>query len=251
MPSNDFQNLQSCILELKRIYLDDALAKNGAHSIDQQELARAFVTLAHAEFEHYVETSFRSLLDTIIDEAKKGNFSVSSLSMLTFSELPLVSGGSTLTGKDPRKVASRICQAGDKHKALLNDNHGVKEKYLAKIGTPLGFNKDCVDNTWLSDLDAFCSFRGAFAHMSRTEQRATHLSVNPQDIWNKCEKLVWTDPAVAKAGLVSSFESFDDWIQDQKNAFGKVASTCSTSLLLSIELWLKTKFRQVCEWLKA
>src|SRR5215471_8834059 len=36
-------------------------------------------------------------------------------------------------------------------------------------------------NTWLNDLEAFCSFRGAFVHMSRTTQRASHLAVNPHD----------------------------------------------------------------------
>jgi hypothetical protein len=249
MPSNDFKNLENCVNELKRIYLLDALMANGAHSTDQQELARAFVTFAHAEFEHYLEVAFRSLLDVVLQQAANGKFSVASLSMLTFSDLPSSGGGTSFKGKDARKVATRIFAAGVQYKTLLDDNHGVKEKYLAKIGTPLGFNKDCVDNTWLSDLDAFCSFRGAFAHMSRKEQRASHLSVNPQDIWIKCEKLLWTDAATARAGIVSSFESFDEWIEDQKNAFGTITHTFNMPFFFLMKLWLNDKWRQVSMWI--
>ena len=60
MASKHFIDLTKSIQELKRIYLDDALAAPIPNDT-QSELARAFVTFAHAEFEYYVEEALRGL----------------------------------------------------------------------------------------------------------------------------------------------------------------------------------------------
>ena len=71
MASTHFVNLTNSIQELKKVYLDDALAApiaNDRHS----ELARAFVTFAHAEFEYYVEEALRELTYAAFNSAITG-----------------------------------------------------------------------------------------------------------------------------------------------------------------------------------
>lgn len=103
---------------------------------------------------------------------------------------------------------------------MIDANNGIREKNLAALAIPLGLDAGNIDNTWLNELDAFCSLRGAFAHMSRTSQRGSHLAINPHDVWKMCERLIWTNPALAAQGVINSFESLDAWFEAEKQSFG-------------------------------
>jgi hypothetical protein len=222
MPSASFSTLASSVQELKRIYLNDALSTN-ALTPDHQELARAFVILAHSELEHYVEGACRGLAQDALKAAVAGNYGKASIAMITFSGIGALRGGSTLSNgrnKKPRGLPARF---GEAHAALLtaiDGNHGIREKHLATLAIPLGLDANTLDNTWLNELDTFCSYRGFFAHMSRTSKEASHLAVNPQDVWQKCERIVWTNPAFAAQGVINSFESLDGWFEAEKQSFG-------------------------------
>ena len=226
MTSAHFVRLETAVYELKRIYLDAALA-DPAPSPDHQELARAFVAFAHAEFEHFVEEALRELANVALSQAASGHFGKASLALLTFTGLDGMNGGVSLSrkkGKTPRQLSTRVGAAHAKLVGILDANNGVREKHLAAMAIPLGLDVSAVDNTWLNDLDAFCSSRGAFVHLSRATQRSSHLAVNPHDVWAKCKRLVWIDPALGQQGMVASFESFDLWIETEKNSFGPAVS---------------------------
>ena len=227
MASTHFANLDASIKELKRIYLDNALVNPGP-TPDQQELARAFVTLAHAELEYFVEQALGDLAGVVLANAAVGSYGKASLALLAFSGVPPLNGGASLsTGKKkaPRKLSQRFGEAHGLIVQKLQSNCGIREKHLAAMGVPLGLEADNIDNTWLSDLDTFCSYRGAFAHMSRTSQRASHLAVNPQDVWLKCERLVWFNSRFANVTQINSFEQLDSWIGNEVNSFGPVVSS--------------------------
>lgn len=225
MASAAFANLATCVGELKRVYLDAAIAAP-TPTPDHQEHARAFVVLAHAELEFFVEECLRDLATTSVRNGAAGTFGKASLAMLAFSGLPSLTAGGNLSGTKPapRSLGLRLTEAYGVVIQTLNANTGVREKHIAQMAIPLGLDPKSVDATWLNDLDAFCSLRGAFAHMSRTEQRASHLAVNPVDIWSKCERLIWLTPALAAPGLISSFEEFDLWVDGEKAAFGATVS---------------------------
>ncbi|BDU70181.1 hypothetical protein GETHOR_22820 [Geothrix oryzae] len=235
MASTHFTNLEQSIRELKRVYLDDALA-SGSPNTDHQELARAFLTLAHAELEFYVEEALRELAIQSFAGVCAGTFGRPSIALVAFSGLEPKNGGTALsTGKKktPRQLAMRF---GEAHAVLLqrlDRNTGVREKHIASMAIPLGLDSSSIDSTWLNDLDAFCTARGAFAHMSRTTSRGSHLAVNPHDVWTKCERLIWTNPTLATPGLLSSFESFDAWIEAEKLALGPQVIANSWRLRLS------------------
>lgn len=245
MASTHFSNLASSIKELKRIYLDRALT-DPIPTPDHQELARAFVTLAHSELEYFVEEAFRELASTALRGAMVGSFGRASIALISFTGLDPLRGGATLsTGKKkaPRRLATRF---GAAHAALvstLDRNNGVREKHLASIAIPLGLDATSIDNTWLNELDAFCSTRGAFAHMSRMSQRGSHLAVNPQDVWTKCERLIWTNPALAAPGTVNSFESLDLWVETEKHSLGPYVRVASWRLKLM--QFLTSTFRKL------
>jgi len=223
MPSSHFANLSSSILELKRIYLSDALA-SGQPTVDQQEMARAFILLAHAEMEWFVEQVCSVSAERIFNEAKDGRFNASSLALLTFSALDPLNGGDSLgkKGGGSRATKTRFGDAYAKLKDAAGKNDGIREKHLAKLMVPLGLDADAVDPTWLSDVDAFCTSRGAFAHMSRLESRSTHLRVNPVDVWALCNRIVFTNTQLGNGNIVASFEGLDDWLLRACNGFGAV-----------------------------
>lgn len=218
MASAHFVNLTDSIQELKKVYLDDALAApiaNDTHS----ELARAFVTFAHAEFEHYVEEALRELTYATLNGAVTGTYNQASIALLGFSGMnPLKAGDQLGTGgkKAARKLSTRFGEAKVAILKTIDGNMGVREKHIAAMAIPLGLDATAVDNTWVNDLDAFCSFRGAYVHMSRTAQRADPGGVNPHDMWLKCQRLLWTNNALGGGGGIKSFESFDAWVESEK-----------------------------------
>jgi hypothetical protein len=235
MHSVHFLNLTSSVQELKRIYLNDALAA-AVPTPDHQELARAFVALTHSELEYYVEEACRGLAQDALKAAVVGNYGKASIAMITFSGLEARRGGSmlrTFGKKKARRLSMRFGEAYDLLIKAIDGNNGVREKHLAALAIPLGLDASRIDNTWLNELDAFCSSRGAFAHMSRTSQRGSHLAVNPHDVWHQCERVIWTIPALAVQGVINSFESLDDWIEGEKQSFGPYVPVAAWRLRLT------------------
>ncbi|WP_343618993.1 HEPN domain-containing protein [Ralstonia sp.] len=222
MPSNHFVNLAQSIEELKRVYLADGLAA-AIPNDDQQERARAFVVLAHAEMEYFIEEVLRDLAKAVLRHAAAGTYGRSALALITFGGLDPQNGGTTLSKgkkKVPRVLTTRIGEASANIQKILDDNTGVKEKYLAEMAIPLGLDPDAVDSSWLAELEAFCVARGAFAHMSRGSQGGSHLAVDPKEMWRKVRRIVWTDPSFVSAGAISSFERFDEWAESEQRAVG-------------------------------
>jgi hypothetical protein len=221
VPSLEFTSLESCILELKRIYLGTVPAGPAA-TPDEQELARAFVLLAHAEFEYYIETALGALEAVVFANGLRGQFSSATLALMSFSNLPSTAGGDKLSPS--KSLKARLGEAHSYHVSVVRNNNGVRESYLAKMAVPLGLHRDIVDSTWLNDLDAFCAYRGKYAHLSRVAPGSSFLSVNPADLWSKCSGILWRNTALASPGVIGSFEDFDDWVESQKRTFGTVAS---------------------------
>lgn len=222
MASTHFANLTTSVQELKRVYLDAALAA-AVPTPDHQEMARAFVSMVHAELEYYVEEACRALAQEAFRAAVAGNYAKASIALINFSGLDPMRGGATLTGagKTPaRRLSTRFGAAHAAFIKTIDANNGVREKHLAALTIPLGLDPGTIDSTWLAELDAFCSWRGAYGHMSRTSQRGSHLAVNPADVWQKCERVIWTDPALGAPGVINSFESLDAWFEAEKVAFG-------------------------------
>ncbi|MCA8425839.1 hypothetical protein LGN30_21870 [Burkholderia seminalis] len=234
MPSANFLNLEESVKRLKRVYLNDGNFSAIPNS-DDQESARAFVVFVHAELEEYVENIFRDLANKAMQGVAVGHFSRVAISLLAFSGIPALNGGGRLTKltpggtkatgtgkkeKNPRLLVTRYGEAHGRYTVMLDNNNGVNEKYLAAMGIPIGLDAQRVDVNWINDLETFCSSRGKWAHMSRTNPLGKHGEIDPSDIWKICERLIWSNLSLAAPGVISSFEGLDDWVETEKSLIG-------------------------------
>lgn len=239
MASVEFITLEENVHELKRIYLDASLGAT-LPTLDQSELARAFLVLAHAEIEHFLEKIFGNLSLEVRKQAEAGRYISSSLALLTYSNIEQLAAGQKLVGikVDKRIIKNRFGEAYGKYRDSLSENHGVREKYLAKLATPMGLSADQIYSAWIADLETFCDLRGAVAHKGRREAQAAPAGFNPKDIWQKCETLIWGNSA-PPIGLIASFQGIDDWVTNQMTLFGQVALGPPTEF--SPKIWIRIK----------
>jgi hypothetical protein len=252
MPSVHFDNLEKSIEALKQTYLNGGVFPP-LPTPQQQELARAFAVLAHAEFEDYIESAFRDLSDLALNGIANGMLSRVAFSLLAFSGLPPQTGGAWLrmpTGqpavaggkkeKTPRQMVTRFGEAHGRYATLLSKNHGVREKYLSVLGVPIGLDAKKVDSTWITELGTFCDKRGIYAHHSRSNAKTMISTIDPKDIWSQCERLVWTPQSLASPGVISSFKDIDDWVEQEKTLIGAALidqSAWRMKLLHGLSMW--------------
>lgn len=239
MASTAFTTFEANVRELKRIYLDASLGAT-LPTLDQSELARAFSALAHAEIEYFLEKIFEDLSREVMRQAMAGRYISSSLALLTYSNIEQLAAGQKLLNSkaEKRVLAKRLSEAFGKYSGSLSDNHGVREKYLAKLAIPMGLSGDLIDPTWINDLEAFCDRRGAVAHRGRHDADAAPAGFNPTDIWSKCDTLIWGNPALPP-GLIASFREIDDWVTNQMAIFGPL--TLGPTSAAAFTLWDRIK----------
>lgn len=244
MPSTEFDVLANSVMELKRIYLDASLNSGVPPTADQHDFARSFTVLAHAEIEWYIEKVSTKFSEKILTAAKYGNVSASTFALLTFSSLAPLTGGGEFK-REKRLVSTRVGEAKASLKKISDENHGIREEHLASLFVPLGLTHKDIDATWLGDVDSFATFRGRYAHMSRTEPDANPSSVNPSDIWDHCKRIVWANPALANTPQVASFEGLDNWLQQAGSIFSMSADIAETNTrLISAWKWVTYKTKR-------
>lgn len=252
MPSVNFSNLKQSVEALKQTYLNSGVFPL-VPTPQEQEFARAFVVLAHAELEDYVESAFRDLSNLALSGMANGMLSRVAFSLFAFSGLPPQTGGAWLKmpsglppppggkkEKTPRQMMTRFGEAHGRYALLLSKNHGVREKYLAALGVPIGLDAAKIDPTWITELGKFCDKRGIYAHHSRTNTKTAFGTIDPKDIWGQCERLIWTDKKLAVPGVISSFEDLDDWVETEKALIGAALVNQATwrfKFLYGLSMW--------------
>lgn len=214
-PSSHFNNLISCHQLLVETYLPD-LATAGIPDLRVRELTRAFIALAHAEIEFYFESVCKDVVLAAEAEFKAGRVTSTALGLITFSGQEARNGGEQLieTKKSyVRKVSTRFYDAATGHKKLADENHGIRQKYLAPLFVPLGLTQQEIDPIWIAQIDSFADKRGSIAHKSMTVPEAEPKNLNPNDEALRVHRLIFDDPKLAIPGVISSIESFDKWAQ--------------------------------------
>ena len=177
-------------------------------------MTRAFIALAHAEIEFYFESICEEILQFAESEFKANRVSAAALGLITFSGLPaLTSGDRVIPDKKGsfRKLSERFYTAANYYRNGIKDSHGIRQKYLAPLLTPLGLTQESIDPTWILLIDAFAGKRGAIAHKSMTHVEAQSKNINPVDEADRVKRLIYDDPKLKTAGIISSIESFDAW----------------------------------------
>jgi hypothetical protein len=234
MPSSHFVTLEESVNVLKQNYLNSG-SFSAIPTPNEQEQTRGFVVLFHAELEQYIEEALKELANLAFSGVTTGKLSRVAISLLLFSGIPAQTGGTKLriptaggaTGlpgakkeKAPRLLATRYGEAHSKYIEMLNKNNGVREKYLAGLGIPIGLDPQKIDPNWVNDLETICSSRGAWAHMSRKNPLSKINEIDPRDIWATCERLIWGVSGLPMSGLIGSFRDLDEWIENEKLLIG-------------------------------
>jgi len=86
-------------------------------------------------------------------------------------------------------------------KGVIDENHGVREKHIEAIFSPLGYNINLLDVTFKNDLDRFCTLRGILAHTTTVSGTTTLLSPD--------EAKVLTRKLLGGNKNIWGFEDFD------------------------------------------
>ena len=129
----------------------------GDYTDQEEDRVRAYVLLAHAEFEQYFETL--ALFTAHRAKARSGPASCEPV----VSRLILYRA---IRSDEKIEMATNesISGAVSFFEKTVNRNHGLKSSNILRIFMPLGLNHRDVDPVLLADLDAFGTLRGGIAH---------------------------------------------------------------------------------------
>ncbi len=152
---------------LKGHFLPGQFNPIGTYTRREYDLARAYVVLAHAELEAYLE-------DRATEIAKRAESNWQAKGRHSQIIRGICASHNVRTNEPwlPfTKDAKRIKAALKFYKYVVRSNHGIKEANLLRLVSPLGIQYQNIDATLMTDLDTFGSFRGGIAHSSiKTQQ---------------------------------------------------------------------------------
>lgn len=171
MPSSEFANLKGEIEQL-RASLADFIHPLGEYDEPQKRRTLAFVVLAHACIEHYLESRCREVMKAARESMMTSKLHMSTPSLLAFSgrgdlKQPTPPSEKNLEAwKKSHDLATRIAAAIDTHEKVISSNNGIKEANVVAMVLPLGIPYTSLDQTLLAELESFGDDRGYAAHVA-------------------------------------------------------------------------------------
>ena len=146
MASKHFRDLNSELKRLRTHFLPRQLRRySGSRAAKVQDGVRAYLVLAHAAVEEYLEQAIRDVVDA---EYKRWQS----------------------RRRQSRPVIAVFIEGSyQRAQEIIKDNHGIRERNLRRLLKLVGINvndPNQVDPTWLADMDSFGKLRGGLAHRS-------------------------------------------------------------------------------------
>lgn len=192
-----FKELNSRLRELRTHFLPMKFSPTGDYTDRQQDRARGYRLLVHAEIESYLEDVSRDTVTQAIREWKANNkpsvtivsFLASYHSSWNISE-ELRNEEIIQIAKSRNNMKETVAEVIDlaqrQYIKKLKDNHGVKLKNFKTLILPIGVDIDEIDQTWLNNLDSFGAKRGEVAHKAKRAQGA----ISPRDEFEFVKQLL-------------------------------------------------------------
>ncbi len=175
--SKRYQQLGKALGLLRRHLLLDKL--DGSAISPEEETytrVRAYLVLAHAEIESFLEDRVKEVVHQANKIWKKDQkVSKPLLALLAFSgremekPAPSLKPAKAAQQKEWDKKLSlteRINIATRAFHEVLNNNYGIKEENLLHLLLPIGVEANDLDILWLTNMDTFGKTRGEMAHLS-------------------------------------------------------------------------------------
>jgi hypothetical protein len=181
--SRRFTQLAKRLKALRTHLLPQKFSPTGQYSVQQHDLARAYVVLVHAELEAYCEDRGTYIAQRAQEVWKKKGRHTSTLMQLLRFHHATARKPWTPIDKSPNKVegAFKYYMA-----TIIGQNHGIREENLSKIFFPIGIDLLKIDNVWLTTMDSFGAARGAVAHTSVKTQQP----IDPETEFNRIDKQI-------------------------------------------------------------
>ena len=177
--------------------LPKVFSPTGEYTSRQEDRARGYRLLVHAEVESYLEDISRETVTNAIkkwkSEKKPSQIMISFLASYHSSW----SATNELDNEEIINIARSRKNVTDSVNEIvelaqlqftkkLKNNHGIKDKNFKTLIVPLGIEINELDATWLTNLDSFGTRRGDVAHKSAHTQG----TINPQDELNAVSNIL-------------------------------------------------------------
>ncbi|MBU2887457.1 hypothetical protein KO507_16950 [Gilvimarinus agarilyticus] len=195
--SNRFKELRGRLRELRLHLLPANFSPTGDYTDRQQDRARGYRLLVHAEIESYLEDVSRETVTQAIRDwktsNKPSNIIVSFLAAYhsSWSVTEEIKNEELIQIAKSRKnakdsVVEVIDLAQRQFTKKLKDNHGIKDKNFKTLILPTGIDIGSLDQTWLTNIDSFGTKRGEVAHKAKRTQG----TINPKDEFESVQALL-------------------------------------------------------------
>ncbi|WP_349645838.1 HEPN domain-containing protein [Candidatus Parabeggiatoa sp. HSG14] len=190
--SERYQQLGEALGLLRRHLLLDQLDDSAILEEEIYTRVRAFLVLAHAEIESFIEDRVKEVVlkaNKIWKNDQK--VSKSLLALLAFSGREMEKPAPSLnparaapqTKWDKKlSLTERINIATRAFHDVLNNNHGIKEENLLHLLLPIGIEVNDLDILWLTNMNDFGKKRGEIAHLSFYK---TQYQIEPKNEYDK------------------------------------------------------------------
>jgi hypothetical protein len=164
-----YKTLLTRCRELRAHMLPARFSATGSYSDRQQDRARGYRLLIHAEIESYLEDRVREVgLHAVKEWDKNRKMLKATASLLAYAKstdippekLPKYALNSLLD--------SRVGVAYGHHADTVRENHGLRARNLMNLLVPIGIDERSLDASWVVAMDTFGSDRGDVAHKSLT-----------------------------------------------------------------------------------
>lgn len=172
---NRLSFLENNILPAERV--------DGNYTKREQDLIRSFVLLTHAEIEAYLEDVAKTRVTKSLSDWNSSRIKSNCIkSVVSFVGNDLKFDNDVNSNNIQYRVNKTVAHYMN---AVVDKNHGIKEKNILKVLLPLGIEINELDQTWLSVMESFGSTRGLFAHSSFNVQTSIDRNTELNRIKNQ------------------------------------------------------------------
>jgi len=161
--------LRKRLKALEDALLPDAQDPAGNYPPEQVERTRAYLVLAHSEFESFLERSCRRTALTARAKVSAGKPSQVAIAVASYYDsgaVPPPSSWTDATNTQRSQIAllERVVRCFDAYEETVTGNNGIKQSSLVKLLAPLGVDLGALAEARLLECDGFGEVRGNLAH---------------------------------------------------------------------------------------
>jgi hypothetical protein len=241
--SQRYRDLTRRLYELRRCFLPEEFDPFGNYDRDTLMMASAYIVLAHAEIESFIE-------DRATETAIAAMKSWRDHKKVDCILIGLIGHyAKQIKNNDPDDTNQKINRKKDINDMItqstnifLNEikaNNGIRESSISKLLTPIGIGVESFDPTWILNMDNYGRGRGEIAHISQ-KNYTTKKQINPEEefkmvnslVRNGLKKLDFITEGLIKNAFVDDFVFILNYFQssEPENEISEAMSNLFPSL---------------------